>query len=145
MTQLLCERLAMQLEGENRYVLGPLAYQLGLVAAQQFEIRALCRPATERLAEESSETIYLLQRSLDEARRQGWAHIRNRIPPGVTAIGKSFNASLGQVFGAVTIAGLNTRMTRQRMDLHLDRLRFAARTIEQSLAAQRWARYATRV
>lgn len=216
LTQLLGQRLAMQLEGEKRYVIGPLAYELGLVAAQQFDIRELCRPAMERLAEESSETVYLLQRSgheavcldlkqgpttvrvvtlqigsrrplglgagglailaampeaegdevftavsptierdwrfptpllrqsLDEARERGFAVIRNRITPGVTAVGKSFNDSLGQVFGAVTVAGLNARMTPQRLATLRTRLRATAATIENALGAQRWARYATR-
>jgi DNA-binding IclR family transcriptional regulator len=217
LTQLLAERLAMQIEGEKRYAIGPLAYELGLVAAQQFDIRELCRPAMERLAAESSETVYLLQRSgneavcldlkqgpttvrvvtlrigsrrplglgagglailaalpktegdevlavvaksiertwrfpsavlrqsLEEAREQGFAVIRNRITAGVTAIGRSFDDSLGQVFGAVTIAGLNARMTASRMESHGERLRTAALTIERALCGERWARYATRL
>lgn len=216
LAQLLSERLAMQLDDGKRYAIGPLAYELGLVAAQQFDIRELCRPAMEQLAAETSETVYLLQRSgsdavclelqqgpttirvvtlqigsrrplglgagglailaalpkhegdellptlapiierdwrfpapllrqsVDEARREGFALIRNRITPGVTAIGKSFNDSLGQVFGAVTVAGLNARMTVERMRAHRDRLALAARRIERSLRGQRWARYETR-
>ncbi len=216
LTQLLSERLAMQLEGERRYAIGPLAYELGLVAAQQFDIRALCRPAMERLAAESSETVYLLQRSgheavcldlqqgpttvrvvtlqigsrrplglgagglailaalpadeaaevfaavspqierdwrfpapllqqsLDEARAQGWALIRNRITPGVTAVGQSFNDSLGQVFGAVTVAGLNARMGDTRRAQLRQRLQWAAQTIEKALRAHQWARCAPR-
>lgn len=216
LTQLLCERLAMQLEDEKRYAIGPLAYELGLVASQQFDIRELCRPAMERLAVESSETVYLMQRSgqeavcldlkqgpatvrvvtlqigsrrplglgagglailsalpedeaeevlaavasnierdwrfptellrksLNEARERGWAMIQNRITPGVTAVGKSFNDSLGQVFGAVTVAGLNVRMTPQRVSVLRDRLQATATTIELALRAQRWARYSTR-
>jgi DNA-binding IclR family transcriptional regulator len=217
LTQLLSERLAMQLEGDKRYAIGPLAYELGLVAAQQFDIRELCRPAMQWLAAESAETVYLLQRSgyeavcldlkqgpttvrvvtlqigsrrplglgagglailaalpqaeadevlaavtpsiecdwhfsaallqesLEQAREQGWALIHNRITPGVTAIGKSFNDSLGQVFGALTVAGLNARMRPERMDMLLDRLASAARMIEHTLRGQRWARYATRL
>lgn len=216
LTQLLSERLAMQVEGDKRYVIGPLAYELGLVAAQQFDIRELCRPAMERLAIESSETVYLLERSgleavcldlkqgpttvrvvtlqigsrrplglgagglsilaglppeegdevfaavaprierdwrfpapllresLEQARAQGWAIIRNRITPGVTAIGRSFDDTLGQVFGAVTVAGLNARMTPERIQLLNERLQTTATTIERALRGQRWARYATR-
>jgi DNA-binding IclR family transcriptional regulator len=87
----------------------------------------------------------LLQESLEQAREQGWALIHNRITPGVTAIGKSFNDSLGQVFGALTVAGLNARMRPERMDMLLDRLASAARMIEHTLRGQRWARYATRL
>src|SRR5438876_9925277 len=67
LAQLLQERIAMQLEASRLYAIGPLAYELGLVAAQQFDIRELCRPAMERLAAASAETVYLVQRSGVEA------------------------------------------------------------------------------
>jgi DNA-binding IclR family transcriptional regulator len=57
----------MQREGSHLYAIGPLAYELGLVAAQQFDIRALCRPVMERLAAESTEAVYFVQRSGPEA------------------------------------------------------------------------------
>lgn len=214
--QLLAERLAMQLEGDKLYVIGPLAYELGLVAAQQFDIRELCRPHMEELALATGETVYLLQRSgheavcldlqqgpatvrvvtlqvgsrrplglgagglailaslpddeaaeifrvvattiarewrfptdllkesLRDARRDGFALIRNRLTPGVTAVGRSFADSLGQVFGAITVAGLNGRMTAERLYSHRRQLSRAARAIEASLRSHRWARYATR-
>lgn len=65
--QLLSHRLAMQTEGSSRYVIGPLAYELGLVAAHQFDIRQLCHPAMERLALDAADTVYLVQRSGTEA------------------------------------------------------------------------------
>lgn len=213
LAQLIRLRLAMQLEERSAYVIGPLAYELGLVAAQQFDIRELCRPAMERLATESAETVYLIQRSgieavcidffqgpgtlrvttlqtgsrrplglgagglailaamepreiddvltavkatiekewhfpeadllesLKEAQTQGYAVIANRITPGVTAFGKSFRDSLGQVFGAVTVAGLNNRMTSRRMTVLHTALNTAARTIEKALRSHHWARY----
>lgn len=217
LNQLLVQRLAMQLEGSRRYAIGPLAYELGLAAAQQFDIRALCQPAIEQLAQRSSETVYLLQRSgleavcldlkqgpgtvrvatlqigsrrplglgagglamlaalppeearmvldavaeniqrewrlpsaqlqssLEQAQRQGWSMIRNRITPGVTAIGRSFCDSLGQVFGAVTIAGASSRMTDDRLDSLREHLHEAAQVIEQALRSHQWARYAARL
>ena len=216
LAHLLSERLAIQLEEGRRYAIGPLAYELGLVAAQQFDIRALCRPALERLAAETAETVYLLQRSGNEAvcldlqqgpttirvvtlqvgsrrplglgagglailaalpaaegdelldalapvierdwgfpsellrgsvvesREQGFALIRNRITPGVTAIGMSFNDSLGHVFGAITVAGLNARMAAARLQGHRERLARATAQIERTLRGQSWARYETR-
>lgn len=216
LAHLLSERLAMQLEDGRRYAIGPLAYELGLVAAQQFDIRALCRPAMAWLAAETAETVYLLQRSGSEAvcldlqqgpstirvvtlqvgsrrplglgagglailsalpaaegdelldalapaierdwrfpsnllrrsvaasRAQGFALIRNRITPGVTAIGISFNDSLGHVFGAITVAGLNARMAASRLQGHRDRLALAAQQIERALGGQRWDRHGTR-
>lgn len=65
--QLISERLAMRIEGATHYALGPLAYELGLAAALQFDIRALCRPVIEQLALDAEETVYLNMRSGDEA------------------------------------------------------------------------------
>lgn len=67
LTQLREQRLVMQIDGSARYVIGPLAYELGLVAAHQFDIRELCQPAMERLALEAADTVYLVQRSGTEA------------------------------------------------------------------------------
>lgn len=212
--QLVRQRLVMQIENRQAYVLGPLAYELGLVAAQQFDIRELCRPAMDRLASESSETVYLIQRSgmeavcidfmqgpgtlrvvtlqtgsrrplglgagglailaampdeevqevlrqvmgtietewrfpedelrqsLALAQAQGYAVIRNRITPGVTAFGRPFRDSLGQVFGAVTVAGLNSRMTPARMAMLHNGLATATAAIEKALRSHQWARHA---
>ena len=58
--QLVAQRLAMQLDDSRRYAIGPMAYELGLAAAQQFDIRGLCRPALEQLALEAGETALSL-------------------------------------------------------------------------------------
>jgi DNA-binding IclR family transcriptional regulator len=213
LAQLVQQRLAVQLDTSRLYAIGPLAYELGLSAAQQFDVRQVCRPSMEQLAAHAAETVYLVQRSGLEAvcidlvqgpsavrvvtlqmgsrrplglgagglailadlpREEGeevvaqvcgpisaqwrfseadlresiqWARehhhaiIRNRITPGVTAVGKSFKDSLGQVLGAVTVAGLNARMTPARIDLVLDQLHAATRTIERALRSHQWARY----
>jgi DNA-binding IclR family transcriptional regulator len=213
LAQLIDQRLTMQLEGSRLYALGPLAYELGLVAAQQFDIRQLCQPAMARLAAQSTETVYLVQRSgyeavcvdleqgpstirvvtlqvgsrrplglgagglailanlpeeeIDEVltvvmgsierdwrfpeadlrsslrrtQTDGHATIQNRITPGVTAVGKSFKDSLGQVFGAVTIAGLNSRMSPRRVHGLVLALDTAAHAIERALRGHQWARY----
>lgn len=212
--QLIQQRLVMQIDNRQAYVLGPLAYELGLVAAQQFDIRELCRPSMERLATESFETVYLIQRSgmeavcidflqgpgtlrvvtlqtgsrrplglgagglailaampedeaetvlhhvmdaietewrfppaelrrsLQLARTQGYAVIRNRITPGVTAFGRSFRDSLGQVLGAVTVAGLNSRMSASRIEMLHHGLEKATAAIEKALRSHHWARHA---
>ena len=67
LSQLIESRLAMQIEGSRVYAIGPLAYELGLAAAQQFDIRELCRPIMQRLAQAVGETGYLVQRSGEEA------------------------------------------------------------------------------
>lgn len=183
LAQLVCERAARQVEDTRCYALGPLVFELGLASAQQFDMRAACRPAVERLALEAGDTVYVVIRSGDEAvcierqegpspirvltlqigsrrplglgagglailaalsdeertamvdkvapriasehdfgekalrdsmattRRQGYSLIRNRITPGVTAIGMAFRDSLGHVLGSVSIAAINARMT----------------------------------
>lgn len=212
--QLVAERLAMQLDGSRRYAIGPMAYELGLAAAQQFDIRGLCRPALERLALDAGETAYLVMRSGDEAvcidlvegpspvrvstlqigsrrplgvgagglavlaglpddeadrilarvserialewqfpaaplrrsvqdaRRRGQAMIRNRITPGVTALGQAFRDSLGHVLGAVSVAGVNARMTEPRLRALQGLVATAGRSIEHALKGHQWARLA---
>lgn len=212
--QLLSHRLAMQTETASRYVIGPLAYELGLVAAHQFDIRQLCEPAMERLALDSADTVYLVQRSgseavcvdlrqgpsamhvtalqigsrrplglgagglailaalpedeaeeivatmlgviesewrlperilrqsLQAARERRLAVIENRITAGVTAIGRSFRDSLGNVFGAITVAGASAPMTRSRTSALEGHLCDAALTIERALQGHQWVRYA---
>ena len=83
-----------------------------------------------------------LRASMAQAQQQGYAVIKNRITPGVTAFGKAFKDSLGQVFGAVTIAGLNSRMTPSRMAVLVNGLERATSTIEKALRSHQWARHA---
>ncbi|GAA4323909.1 IclR family transcriptional regulator [Pigmentiphaga soli] len=46
----------------RRYFLGPLAYELGAVAAERLDLRRMCRPAMTRIAEETGDTVFLLVR-----------------------------------------------------------------------------------
>ena len=210
--QLLDERLATQLADSRRYAIGPLAYELGLAAALQFDIRGLCRPVIEQLARDAGETVYLVLRSgdeavcvdlvegpsavrvvtlqigsrrplglgagglailaalpedeaarlvprvrervereggfpesvlrasLHEARRAGYALIRNRINPGITAVGYGFRDSLGRVLGGVTVAGVNARMNEAYLAEHRRRLKLASSALEHALRGQHWVR-----
>ncbi|MFC6281909.1 MULTISPECIES: IclR family transcriptional regulator [Polaromonas] len=185
--QLIEERMVRQLESEKRYTLGSLTFELGLSAAQQFDIRGLCRPVLERLALEAGDTAYLvirsgdeavcidrqegpspirvmtlqvgsrrplgvgagglailaalptpeqqavldtvdaqiagvwglprdfLQSSIHDANRQGYALIRNRVTPGVSAIGMHFSDSMGRPFAALSVAAINSRLTSSRI------------------------------
>ena len=47
----------------RRYALGPLVFELGLAAAPQFNLVDICRPALARLAEATSDTVFLAVRS----------------------------------------------------------------------------------
>jgi DNA-binding IclR family transcriptional regulator len=103
--RLVDQRLARQLTSTRRYALGPLAFELGLAAAQQFDVRAACRPALERLARELGDTAYLVMRSGLEAvcvdRQEGPSPIRvftlevgSRRPLGLGAAGLAILAAL---------------------------------------------------
>lgn len=205
LAQLVDEGAARQIEDTRCYALGPVVFELGLAAAQQFDMRAACLPAVRRLALEAGDTVYVVIRSGDEAvcierhegpspirvltlqigsrrplglgagglailaalpdeernalmervapriagdhgfpvkalrdsmaatRRQGHALIRNRITPGVTAVGLPFRDSLGRVLGAVSIAAINARMTPGHVTVLLPQIQAAARAIEAAL------------
>lgn len=208
--QLTQERFAMRVEGTRRYAIGPLAYELGLAAAERFDIRRLFNPALSALAEATGETVYLIQRSGLEAvcvdlieapssmrvttltigsrrplglgagglailaalpqaegeavlqavrepiqqdwhlseqflrdslaatRDSGFAVIRNRITPGVTAIGRSFRDGLGRVIGAVSVAGVNRRMSTAVTGHLQECLAATVLTLEGTLRSHRW-------
>ena len=55
--------LTFQNDESRRYLLGPVAYELGLAAAEIFDFRGLCRPALERVCRESEATAYFVMRS----------------------------------------------------------------------------------
>lgn len=69
------EGLAMRREGESRYVLGALAFELGLAASRQYPLRELAAASMERLAELTGDTCFLMVRSGQDAvcidRREG--------------------------------------------------------------------------
>lgn len=103
--RLLVEKLVRQMASSKRYALGPLAFELGLAAAQQFDIRSACRPALEAVAHELGDTSYLVVRSGLEAvcidRQEGPSPIRvftleigSRRPLGLGAAGLAILAAL---------------------------------------------------
>ena len=211
--QLMHERLAMRIEDSRHYAIGPLAYEVGLAAAQQFDLRGLLRPTLERLAQDAGANAYLVLRSgdeavcidvvegpsplrvvtlqpgsrrplglgagglailaalpadeqsrilpvvapqieaqwglaaahlgpsLDEARHSGFAVIRNRINPGVTAVGAAFHDTLGQVMGAVSVAAASTRMDAARISLVQRMIRRSIAQWRDALGGRQWLRY----
>ncbi|TFZ04499.1 IclR family transcriptional regulator [Ramlibacter rhizophilus] len=61
--QLVAERLVEQEPDAHRYRLGPLTFELGLAGSIMFDIRDLCEPAMQGLAQGTGDTIYLVARS----------------------------------------------------------------------------------
>jgi IclR family acetate operon transcriptional repressor len=56
----------IQVDRTGRYLLGPAAIDLGRRAATNLDLRGICRPVLEQLAEETGETVILT--ALDETR-----------------------------------------------------------------------------
>lgn len=119
--QLLDERLVFRDEESRRYSLGALTFELGVAAAQQFDIRELCRPTLIRLAEEVGDTAYLVVRSGEEAvcldRQEGPSPIRvltldigSRRLLGVGAGGLAILAALPETERLSLIAELRDRL-----------------------------------
>ena len=60
---LMREGLVSRHEPTRKYVLGPMAFELGLAAAPRFDPRAACEPHLRRLCERVDDTIFLSVRS----------------------------------------------------------------------------------
>ena len=108
--QLQAERLVEHHPDTRRYRLGPLAFELGLAASTQFDMRDLCEAAMQRLASVSADTVYLVGRSGFDAvclhRVEGAFPIRtlvlevgSRRPLGVGAGGLAVLAAATAVVG----------------------------------------------
>lgn len=61
------EGLLTTATGPKRYLFGPLAYEIGLVAADHLDLRSLALPAMRRIAELTGDTVFLLIRSGDDS------------------------------------------------------------------------------
>jgi DNA-binding IclR family transcriptional regulator len=90
------EGLAFRRKGLPRYVLGPLAFELGLAAGRQYPLRDIAAASLDRLAEKTEDTCFLMVRSGQDAvcidRRGGrfpvkalTIEIGNRRPLGAAA------------------------------------------------------------
>ncbi|MGF6301379.1 DNA-binding IclR family transcriptional regulator [Paraburkholderia sp. WC7.3d] len=118
--RLIAERMVMQRESNKRYVLGPLAFELGLAATQIYDLREPCRPILMGLAEEIGDTVYLTVRSGNESvcedRYEGPSTIRvitlevgSRRPLGLGAGGLAILAAMPEDEREYTIAYVTLR------------------------------------
>ncbi|WP_353235707.1 IclR family transcriptional regulator [Diaphorobacter ruginosibacter] len=105
--QLSDERLVDRHAELKRYRLGPLAFELGVAGSTMYDIRDLCNPAMQSLADATEDTVYLVIRSGFDAvcmhRIEGSFPIRtlvlevgSRRPLGVGAGGLAILAAIGQ-------------------------------------------------
>jgi DNA-binding IclR family transcriptional regulator len=123
--RLIAERMVVQRESNKRYVLGPLAFELGLAATQIYDLREPCRPILMRLAEEIGDTVYLTVRSGNESvcedRYEGPSTIRvitlevgSRRPLGLGAGGLAILAAIPEEEREHTIACITSRHTSNK-------------------------------
>lgn len=113
--QLSAERLVDRHAELKRWRLGPLAFELGVAGSTMYDIRDLCNPAMDALAEATGDTVYLVVRSGFDAvclhRREGSFPIRtlvlevgSRRPLGVGAGGLAILAAIDEEERAEVIA-----------------------------------------
>jgi DNA-binding IclR family transcriptional regulator len=57
------EDMVQQDPDTHRYYLGPMVFELGLTAAPRYNLREICHPALNRIAEATGDTVFLTQRS----------------------------------------------------------------------------------
>lgn len=57
------ENMIQQDPDSHRYYLGSMVFELGLTAAPRFDLREICHPAMNRLADATGDTVFLTQRS----------------------------------------------------------------------------------
>lgn len=77
-----------------------------------------------------------LRHSVEECRARGYAFIRNRVTPGVSAVGVPLFNSLDRPIAAISIAAVNQRMTRTLVPQLAEMLSVKAREIRSTLLAQ---------
>lgn len=99
------EELVRQGDGDHRYFLGVFTYELGLAAARGIALPSIAASSLERIARETGDTVYLVQRSgLDAVcidRRQG------DFPVQVLTIDVGTRRPLGTAAGGLALlAGL---------------------------------------
>lgn len=64
---LLTEGMLVRDGHTRRYTLGPLVFELGLASTHHFNLRDICRPVLESLAERTGDTSFLFVRSGNDA------------------------------------------------------------------------------
>ncbi|WP_421991824.1 IclR family transcriptional regulator [Roseococcus sp.] len=120
------EELLAKDPASRTYRPGPLLYELGLAAAPQLDLRKLCQPSLQRLAEGTGDTAYLTIRSGGDAlsldRCEGSFPIKalpldigNRRPLGVGAGALAVIAAMPRAEGDAAVAANAARYPRYRL------------------------------
>lgn len=118
---LMGERMLVRDDRTRRYTLGPLVFELGLASTYQFNLRDICMPILESLAERSGDTSFLFVRSGNDAvclsRVQGnypiqtpMVEIGSRQPLGVNAGGLALLSCLSEAELTRTLEAIAPRL-----------------------------------
>lgn len=95
------EGLVMQHPQSRRYLLGHGLYELGLTAATQFKMQAICEPSLKRIAEATSDIAFLTIRSGSDA--ISVARVEGGEPIDVPAIEIGVHRPLGVGAGSLAL------------------------------------------
>ncbi len=110
--------MVRQDESSRRYFLGPLIFELGVTAAHRYRLSEIAAPCLDRIAAETGDTVYLVQRSgLDAvcvARREG------SYPVKVLTIDVGSRRPLGAAAGSLAIL-MNLPAIEQRSILEANK------------------------
>ncbi|MBS7810424.1 IclR family transcriptional regulator [Roseococcus pinisoli] len=120
------EELLAKDPATRTYRAGPLLYELGLAAAPRLDLRKICAPVLQRIAEATGDSVYLTVRSGDDAltldRREGSFPIKalpqeigNRRPLGVGAGALAVLAALPAPEGEALVIANAARYGRYRL------------------------------
>ena len=118
---LISEGMVSRRKGSRHYLLGALVFELGLAAAHNFNLREICRPALQRLAERTGDTSFLFVRNGNDSvcidRMQGTFPIQtplvpigSRQPLVVNAVGLALLSSLSDSDAKAVINDVATRL-----------------------------------
>jgi DNA-binding IclR family transcriptional regulator len=136
---LVSEGMLVQDAGSRRYTLGPLVFELGLASAHQFNLRDICAPVLEDLAQRTGDTTFLFVRSGNDAvclsRVRGTYPIQtpavpvgSRQPLGVSAGGLALLSCLSEPDAEKVLEAVSSRLSVYG-NLDVDELRkYCART-----------------
>lgn len=98
---LIAEGLVRQQAADHRYLLGHLAYELGLAAARGIDMPRIAAASLDRIARETGDTVYLVQRSGNDSvcidRREG------PFPDQVRTIDVGARRPLGAAVGGLAL------------------------------------------
>lgn len=124
----------LTLDAGSRRPLGLGAGGLAILAALPEDER---RPVIDSVASAvfapGAMTIASLSASIDEYQRNGYAHVRNRVTLGTSAIGVHIGDILGRPIAAISVAAIDSRMDRQRIAVLAKQLHGMARQIQHTL------------